>query len=107
MIVRPVALAGRLRRAPSRPSSAALLLESQAAMVDFRQIVLELFPEVVAHAILTAAAPGLDRMSARLQAFTTEFTQRYFPLEALEEYEQLQAGIPFPRLGWSLDDLQD
>ena len=102
MIASLAALGRVLRRAPVAPTSVARLLEGHEAFLAFRRIVRELFPEAEAE-ILAAGEVDRDRESARVWAFLRKVEQEYFPVYDLDEYEQVLAGIPFVREGWSYD----
>jgi hypothetical protein len=96
------ALGRRLRRAPVSPASVAAVLAGHEAFLAFRQVVQELFPDA-ADEILAAGASVRERESARVWAFLRRVEEEFFPTYDLDEYEQVLAGIPFVRNGWSYE----
>lgn len=106
MIPRLAALGRRLRWAPVTPTSVATLLAGHEGFLAFRQIVRNLFPDD-AEQILAAGGGGRDRESARVWAFLHKIEEAYFPVYEVDEYEQVLAGVPFVRNGWSYDRFHD
>lgn len=102
MIVRPTTLGRALRRAPLAPLSVAALLGGQRAAAEFRRIVYAVFP-TAADAILAATQPGATREQARVWAFLHRVEAELFPVNELDEYEQVVWGVPFIRDGWTYD----
>jgi hypothetical protein len=104
---RPLALATWLFRAPLSPTGLAVFLAGHESELAFRAVVRQLFPARVAAGILGARQRGADREAAQMWAFCQRMEQTYFPIIELDEYEHLQWGIPFIRLGWSYDDFHE
>lgn len=95
-----------LRRRPVSPTSVAALLRGREGYLAFRRIVRDLFPAEEA-AILGAGQPGAVRENARVWAFMHLVEERFFPVYDLDEYDQVAAGIPFVREGWSYERFHD
>ncbi|MHB1413979.1 MAG: hypothetical protein ACYC1C_01910 [Chloroflexota bacterium] len=91
---------------PVTPTSVAALLRGREGYLAFRRIVRDLFPAEEA-AILGAGQPGVGRENARVWAFLHLVEERFFPVYELEEYDQVAAGIPFVREGWSYERFHD
>jgi len=95
-------LAKALRRTPVAPTSVAALLERQEAMLAFRRIVQELFPEAATE-IWAARADGGDRENARVWAFLRRVETEWFPVWECDEYEQVVCRIPIARNAWGYE----
>lgn len=102
MIVSLRGLAKALRRTPVAPTSVAALLERQEAMLAFRRIVQELFPEAATE-IWAARADGGSRENARVWAFLRRVETELFPVWECDEYEQVVCGIPIARNSWGYE----
>ncbi len=105
-LVGPLSLARALRRTVVAPRSVAALLASHEALLQFRALVHDLFPDD-ADAIWNAQLPNEPRETARVQAFVQRVQADLFPLYEGDEYDQLVWRIPFLRLGWNLEDYHD
>ena len=106
MIARPLRLGQLLRRTVISPRSVADLLNCHAAALEFRLIVEAIFPDEAAELWQTRQA-GATREAARVVAFLRRVETQFFPLYDVEEYDQVVAGIPFVRLGWSYEAFHD
>jgi hypothetical protein len=102
MIVSLRGLAKALRRTPVAPASVATLLERQEAMLAFRRIVWEIFPEAATE-IWTARADGGNRENARVWAFLRRVETEWFPVWECDEYEQVVCAIPIARNSWGYE----
>ena len=102
MIVSLRGLAKALRRTPVAPASVAALLERQEAMLAFRRIVWELFPEAAAE-IWAARTEVGNRENARVWAFLRRVETEFFPVWEADEYEQVVCGIPIARNAWGYE----
>lgn len=105
-LVGPLSLAKALRRTVVAPRSVAALLADHEALLQFRRLAHDLFPDE-AEAIWNARLPGEPREVARAQALVQRVQAHFFPLYECDEYDQLVWRIPFLRLGWSLEDYHD
>jgi hypothetical protein len=100
------ALGEALRRAPIAPLSLVDLLGRHDALIAFREVVREVFPEAEAE-ILGATGPNRDRESARVWAFLSRVEAELFPVYDLDEYDQVLCGIPLVCNAWSYDRFHD
>lgn len=111
------ALTRALRRRPSAPTGVAAFLLGYPGEVAFRRLVAAVFPDPADAAAILGARPGgghtwADRETARCWAFSHLVEERHFPVYEMSEYEEVLAGVPFIRAGWTderaheLDDLR-
>jgi len=104
----PSVLAALLGRHPSSPGGLVAAIGVYEELRAFERIVRDLWPQgEQADSILGARRPGERRESTRVWAFVERCSADYFPLQPCEEYAEVIGEIPFERLGFSYDDVEE
>lgn len=104
----PTALAALLGHGPPAPRKVAAAIGIYEDQLAFERIVRDCWPRGhTARTILDVRNSGERRETTRVCAFIERFSAEYFPLVPGDAYAEVVGEVPFERLGFTYDDVEE